>query len=161
MIKHVFIFNNHGKPRLVANYEYLDVNATQALLRQIFTLVSDRPDSACNFVETSGIKELQGQDLKVIYRHYATLYFVFLADSSESQLGVLDLIQVLVESLDRVFENVCELDVVFRPDEVRHVLNEIVAGGMVLETNLTEVVGVVKEMNKKAGVMGRSSDARW
>ncbi|KXS15117.1 snare-like protein [Gonapodya prolifera JEL478] len=94
-------------------------------------------------------------------QHYATLYFVFLADSSESQLGVLDLIQVLVESLDRVFENVCELDVVFRPDEVRHVLNEVVAGGMVLETNLTEIVGVIKEMNKKAGVVGRSSDVRW
>lgn len=33
-------------------------------------------------------------DFKLIYRHYATLYFVFCVDSSESELGVLDLIQV-------------------------------------------------------------------
>lgn len=33
-------------------------------------------------------------DCKLIYRHYATLYFVFCVDQSESELGVLDLIQV-------------------------------------------------------------------
>jgi len=36
----------------------------------------------------------KGDELRVIYRHYATLYFVFLADTSESELGILDLIQV-------------------------------------------------------------------
>ena len=37
-----------------------------------------------------------GSDYKLIYRHYATLYFVFCVDSSESELGILDLIQVTV-----------------------------------------------------------------
>lgn len=37
-----------------------------------------------------------GSDYKLIYRHYATLYFVFCVDSSESELGILDLIQVKV-----------------------------------------------------------------
>lgn len=32
--------------------------------------------------------------LRVIYRHYATLYFVFCVDEAESELGILDLIQV-------------------------------------------------------------------
>ena len=36
-----------------------------------------------------------GSDYKLIYRHYATLYFVFCVDSSESELGILDLIQVI------------------------------------------------------------------
>ena len=35
-----------------------------------------------------------GADYRLIYRHYATLYFVFCVDSSESELGILDLIQV-------------------------------------------------------------------
>lgn len=39
-----------------------------------------------------------GSDYKLIYRHYATLYFVFCVDSSESELGILDLIQVCVIS---------------------------------------------------------------
>lgn len=53
-----------------------------------------------------------GKDVRVIYRHYATLYFVFVVDEAESELGILDLIQVFVESLDKCFENVCELDLV-------------------------------------------------
>ena len=43
---------------------------------------------------------------------------MFCVDESESELGILDLIQVLVETLDRCFENVCELDLVFHMDKV-------------------------------------------
>ena len=38
-----------------------------------------------------------GKDTKLIYRHYATLYFIFAVDQAESELGILDLIQVFVE----------------------------------------------------------------
>lgn len=44
-----------------------------------------------------------------------------------------------MESLDRTFENVCELDLVFHFDEVHLVLAEIIQGGLVLETNLGEI----------------------
>lgn len=44
-----------------------------------------------------------GSDNKLIYRHYATLYFVFCVDSSESELGILDLIQVLYWQHDLFF----------------------------------------------------------
>ena len=45
-------------------------------------------------------------------------------DDAESELAVLDLIQVLVEVLDKSFENVCELDLIFNPDKVsRYRLN--------------------------------------
>jgi len=74
-----------------------------------------------------------------VYRSYATLYFVFVVDGAESELGILDLIQVFVESLDRAFENVCELDLVFQFDEVHHILAEIIQGGLVLETNVEEI----------------------
>lgn len=87
-------------------------------------------------------------DSKVIYRHYATLFFVFLVDGSESELGILDLIQVFVEALDQRFENVCELDIVFHYDEVNYILDEIVMAGMVLETNLTEIMSCVHGMRR-------------
>lgn len=69
-----------------------------------------------------------GSDYKLIYRHYATLYFVFCVDSSESELGILDLIQVFVETLDKCFENVCELDLIFHADAVHYILSELVMG---------------------------------
>ena len=43
---------------------------------------------------------------------------MFCVDSSESELGILDLIQVFVETLDKCFENVCELDLIFHMDTV-------------------------------------------
>lgn len=66
-----------------------------------------------------------GSDYKLIYRHYATLYFVFCVDSSESELGILDLIQVFVETLDRCFENVCELDLIFHADKVNKTMIQL------------------------------------
>ncbi|KAG2221323.1 hypothetical protein INT45_014007 [Circinella minor] len=146
MIKSVLIFNNHGKPRLIKFYQQIDIATQQALVQEIYSLVSKRPDTVCNFLE--GSKLLGGKDTRVIYRHYATLYFVFVVDESESELGILDLIQVFVESLDRCFENVCELDLIFHFDEVHHILSEIVQGGMVLETNMNEIVAAINEMNK-------------
>jgi len=98
----------------------------------------------CNFLE--GDKQW-GKDTKIIYRQYATLYFVFWVDSSESELGILDLIQVFVESLDNCFENVCELDIIFNMDRVHYILDEIVMGGMVLETDMQSILKGYNEQN--------------
>lgn len=70
---------------------------------------------------------------------FATLTFVFTVSPSESELGILDLIQVFVEALDRIFNNVCELDLVFGFDEVNYCLAEIVQAGLVLETNISVI----------------------
>lgn len=39
-------------------------------------------------------EERELERARVVYRLYATLYFVFVVDGAESELGVLDLIQV-------------------------------------------------------------------
>ncbi|CCI43766.1 unnamed protein product [Albugo candida] len=146
MIKGILIVNNHGKPRIVKFYEHVPDTEQQAVIRDIFTQVSKRPDSLCNFLE--GTVWYWGNGVKLIYRHYATLYFVFAVDQQESDLGILDLIQVFVETLDKCFENVCELDLIFHSDKVHYVLDEIVMGGMVLETNINEILTAVNEMNR-------------
>ena len=113
--------------------------------------MSKRSDGVCNFLEGNDIpywKEKTGEDVKLVYRHYATLYFIFVVDSSESELGILDLIQVFVETLDKCFENVCELDLIFHSDKVHYILDEIVMAGMVLETNITKIIEAITEMNK-------------
>ena len=43
----------------------------------------------------------------------------------------IDLIQVFVEALDKCFENVCELDLIFHSDKVNYILDEIIMAGMV------------------------------
>lgn len=96
------------------------------------------------------------------------MYFIFVADSSESELGILDLIQVFVEALDKCFENVCELDLIFHPDRVCYILDEVIQGmcvvlycvsvfylflfyflgGMVLETRHEEILSALAAQAK-------------
>lgn len=57
------------------------------MIRRVFQQVSQRPDSFCNYLEGS-IPEW-GDKTKIIYRHYATLYFIFAVDQQESDLGMM------------------------------------------------------------------------
>ncbi|XP_050834401.1 AP-3 complex subunit sigma-2 isoform X1 [Serinus canaria] len=157
MINAILVFNNHGKPRLVRFYQHLAEEVQQQIIRDTFHLVLKRDDHICNFLECGSL--FGGSDYKLIYRHYATLYFVFCVDSSESELGILDLIQVFVETLDKCFENVCELDLIFHMDKVHHILQEMVIGGMVLETNMNEIVAQVEAQGKLEKAEGGLSAA--
>jgi len=85
------------------------------VIRECFNLVSKRSEKACYILEET---KSFGKNVRLIYRLYATLYFVFAVDESESELSIVDLIQVFVEALDANFENVCELDLVFHHDKV-------------------------------------------
>uniref|UniRef100_M3Y7T6 AP complex mu/sigma subunit domain-containing protein n=1 Tax=Mustela putorius furo TaxID=9669 RepID=M3Y7T6_MUSPF len=136
MIKAILIFNNQGKPRLSKFYQPYSEDTQQQIIRETFHLVSKRDENVCNFLEGGSL--IGGSD-KLIYRHYATLYFVFCVDSSESELGILDLIQV------------------------HNILAEMVMGGMVLETNMNEIVTQIDAQNKleksEAGLAGAPARA--
>ena len=86
----------------------------------------------------------------ITYRHYATLYFIMISTSTESPLALLDLIQVFVEALDRLFENVCELDLIFNFETLHATLAEMVVGGVVIETSLDKIVDGVRTQGKVA-----------
>lgn len=147
MIKSVIVLNNHGQPRLTKFYDYLPEDRQQQLIRDVFAIVSRRSESLCNFVQGGTIL---GPDVRVIYRHYATLSFVFCVDQSESELGILDLIQVFVETLDRCFENVCELDLIFHMDKINYVLDEIIVGGLVLETSMADILSALQSAKRES-----------
>lgn len=147
MIKGILIINNYGKPRLAKFYQNVHGEEKQQnVIREIFRQVHQRPDEWCNYL-TGTIPEW-GESTKIIYRHYATLFFVFAVDQQESDLGILDLIQVFVEALDRCFENVCELDLIFHSDKVNYILDEIILAGMVLETNINSIISAINGMDQ-------------
>lgn len=118
----------------------MEVATQYAKLKEIHRLVSKRPEYMCNFVDGAAVGH---ENARIVYRHYATLWFCMIVDSSESELGILDLIQVFVESLDEIFVNVCELDLVFRPEEVSQILGEIISGGLVLSTDVDAICAAV------------------
>ena len=152
---------------------FQDTSVQQRLIGEIFALVSHRPASACNFLplppllappptSSSAAAPSTGSSAPaaateplhtdrpslVTYRHYATLYFILISTSTESPLALLDLIQVFVEALDRLFENVCELDLIFNFETLHALLGEMIVGGVVVETALDKVVRGVREQGR-------------
>lgn len=73
---------------------------------------------------------------------------MFIVDQNESELGILDLIQVFVEALDKSFEDVCELDLIFHSDQIHLILDEIVMNGMILEISLKDILKSVSQATK-------------
>ncbi|KAI1322113.1 AP complex, mu/sigma subunit [Xylariaceae sp. FL0255] len=156
MINAVLVFNGQGQPRLTKFYTQLETSIQQRLLSEIFSLVSNRPAGACNFLplppllaasgtsQTSSAEQHDDVPSLVTYRNYATLYFIVISTSTESPLALLDIIQVYVEALDKLFENVCELDLIFNFETLHAALGEMVVGGVVVETNLDRIVSGVK-----------------
>ncbi|CAG9313918.1 AP3S2 [Blepharisma stoltei] len=142
MIKAVIIFNTAGKHRLVKFYEEIPHDKKNEIIANLFKECTKRGEYSCNFIEESNL----WRGCKVIFRLYATLYIVFVVDEAENELGILDLIQVFVEVLDKAFENVCELDLVFHPERAYALLEELVMGGMVIETNISEIWKISQNM---------------
>jgi len=140
MILAFMIINNFGKPRLLKFYKQTPEQKQQLIVRELFATLTARAETASSFIDASKWFE---PGVRIIYRQYATLYFCMVIDHSESELGILDLVQVLVETLDRHFKSVCELDIIFNSPQVHWVVDEMIVGGLVVETNPAEILEAI------------------
>ncbi|KAK7814424.1 ap-3 complex subunit sigma [Quercus suber] len=145
MIRSVMVMNTQGKPRLAKFYDFQGFVLVSLLNVDCDTVLCSRAENVSNFLDAASIF---GPDSSLVYKHYATLYFVLVFDSSENELAMLDLIQVFVETLDKCFKNVCELDIVFNYSKIHTILDEMIFGGQVLETSSTELVKAVEEISR-------------
>lgn len=85
-------------------------------------------------------------DFKIVYKRYASLYFVMGIDSDDNELITLEVIHRLVEALDRFYGNVCELDLIFNFEEAYAVIDEIIGGhGAVMEMGLRTAVDCIRD----------------
>lgn len=180
MIHAVLIFNKKCQPRLIKFYTPVELSKQRILLKQVHELISQRnndyqssflvtppavlTNNGGSFSEGDGNSfNDDGEDIQIIYKNYATLFFAFIVDDQESELAILDLIQTFVEALDRCFSEVNELDLIFNWQTLESVLEEIIQGGMVIETSVSKIVQSVDELNKasestegKVGLFGSS-----
>jgi AP-1 complex subunit sigma 1/2 len=105
------------------------------IVREVSSLVLNRAPKMCNFLEY--------KDQKLVYKRYASLFFVMGIGKEDNELMTLEMIHQYVEVLDRYFGNVCELDVIFNFHKAYYILDELFIGGELQETNKREVMRVV------------------
>lgn len=133
MIKFLLMVNKQGQTRLSQYYDWLDLDERVALESEVIRKCLSRNELQCSFMEY--------RNYRVIYRRYASLFFIVGVDSDEeNELAILEFIHALVETLDKYFENVCELDIMFNLEKAHFILDEMVMNGYIIETNKANVL---------------------
>ena len=127
MIQFVLMVNKQGQTRLASYFSWYPLQERAVFEAEIIRRCLSRTEFQCSFLEYRG--------LKIIYRRYASLFFVVAVDGDEevrvcvsvqsflflitilvvsaqqNELAILEFIHSLVETMDKYFESVCELDV--------------------------------------------------
>lgn len=129
MIKFIVLVNRMRKVRLNRWYSLeTEPKERERLLQQSIDAVLDRPSSHSSVFPLNA-------STRLVYKKYASLFFIFAIDHDTNELLILDAIHRLVEVLDISFENVCELDLVFNYERLNYVLNEFILAGELLEVD--------------------------
>ena len=68
---------------------------------------------------------------------------------------MLELIHNIVETLDKYFENVCELDIMFNLEKAHFIVDEFLSNGCILEANRTNILAPVLLLDKQSKGNGK------
>eukprot|EP01083_Nonionella_stella_P023492 65037_1 len=134
MIHFFYLMSRQGKGRLAKWYTSFPPKQKSSMKREISGLVSARSSKLCNFIEF--------REYKIVYKRYASLYFIAMCDMDDNELLTLEVIHLYVEILDRYFGNVCELDLIFNFQEAYFILDELLINGELQESSKKNILGV-------------------
>lgn len=79
-------------------------------------------------------------DSKVIYRRYASLFFIAGIDPDDNELITLEIVHRYVEQMDKYYGNVCELDIIFNFQKAYFILDELLLAGEMQESSKKNVL---------------------
>merc|ERR1712154_31552 len=111
----------------------------QRIIREIGHSVTSRSKSKCNFLEW--------RQYKIVYKRYASLFFILCIEDGDNEILAMELIHQYVEVLDSYFGNVCELDLIFNFDKAHYMLDELILAGSGQETSKREIVLMMKQQD--------------
>lgn len=126
MIYAIFLQNVKQDTRLAKWYYSFTKDEKERIVKRIHNEVINREVRWVNFFEFEG--------RKVVYRRYASVLISIYSDVEDNTYSYLELIQLIVETLDEFYGNVRELDVICNFNTLHNILNEFVLAGELVET---------------------------
>ncbi|GMS79335.1 hypothetical protein PENTCL1PPCAC_1510 [Pristionchus entomophagus] len=140
MIQFMLLFNKQGKVRLQKWYTAYKGEQKKKIRSDLTTAILSRKTGMCAFLEY--------KDLKIVYKKYASLYFCCAIEENDNELICLETIHRYVELLDKTFECVCELDIIFNYEKCYFILDEFLLAGEMQETSKKQVLKVIKAQDE-------------
>jgi AP-4 complex subunit sigma-1 len=147
-IKYVLLVNKQGQTRLAKYYEDHSIDERLAIEGEVVRKCLGRSENQ-KLIFTSCVLALFGaiqcsffeyKTYKIVYRRYASLYFIVGVDEYENELAILELIHLIVETFDSYFNNVCELDIMFNLEKGHMILDEVLLNGRLVETSQKHIL---------------------
>lgn len=86
-------------------------------------------------------------DTKIVYRRYASLFFIAGCDAEDNELITLEIIHRYVEQMDKYYGNVCELDIIFSFTKAYYILDEILLAGELQESSKKNVLRCISQQD--------------
>jgi hypothetical protein len=83
----------------------------------------------------------------VVYRRYASLFFVGGIDPEDNELMALEIIHRYVEQMDKYYGNVCELDIIFNFTKAYYILDELLIAGELQESSKRDVLRRISQQD--------------
>jgi AP-1 complex subunit sigma 1/2 len=84
-------------------------------------------------------------DSKVVYRRYASLFFIAGCASTDNELITLEIVHRYVEQMDKYYGNVCELDIIFNFQKAYFILDELLLAGELQESSKKNVLRCISQ----------------
>jgi len=139
MIQFVLLFSRQGKLRLQKWYVANSDKSKKKITRELIASILSRKPKLSSFLEWN--------DLKIVYKRYASLYFCCAVEQEDNELLTLEVIHRYVELLDKYFGSVCELDIIFNFEKAYFMWDEFVLGGEVQETSKKNVLKAISDQD--------------
>ncbi|KAI1282028.1 AP-1 complex subunit sigma-2 [Halotydeus destructor] len=135
MIDFLLLFSRQGKLRLQKWYTAYAVSHQKKITRELINSVLARKPKMSSFIDW--------RDKKIVYKRYASLYFLCAIEKDDNELICLEIIHRYVELLDKYFGSVCELDIIFNFEKAYFILDELLIGGEIQETSKKTVLKAI------------------
>lgn len=89
----------------------------------------------------------QLEDTKIVYRRYASLFFIAGCASEDNELITLEIVHRYVEQMDKYYGNVCELDIIFNFQKAYFILDELLLAGEMQESSKKNVLRCIAQQD--------------
>ncbi|KAL4870302.1 clathrin adaptor complex small chain-domain-containing protein [Aspergillus spectabilis] len=138
-IHYLILLSRQGKVRLAKWFTTLSPKEKAKIIKDVTQLVLSRRTRMCNFLEY--------KDTKVVYRRYASLFFIAGCSSTDNELITLEVVHRYVEQMDKYYGNVCELDIIFNFQKAYFILDELLLAGEMQESSKKNVLRCISQQD--------------
>ncbi|XP_072035309.1 uncharacterized protein [Amphiura filiformis] len=141
MIKFVLILTKQGQTRLSHYYMPIELTERPTLEGDVIRRILARAPGQCSFLDY--------EDYKIVYRRYLALYFIIGIDDDENEVATLELIHLIVETIDKYIPKVTDLDLMYNVEKMHMILDEMIMNGRVVETCKNKILAPIQLMDSQ------------